>query len=193
MPHEATALRALLPVARQQGGLITTRQAEDVGVSRRALSYYTRRGDLKRIAYGLYRVEWLPPHRHEDLIAACLWVGPDAAVSHTSALVVYRLTDVMPARIHVTAPRAFTGRRRGVVVHRAPLDSDEVSVRNDVPATTLPRTLADLVDQGDADLARDAVADACEAGMTSPRRLAGAVDRYPSLTQILDGTSSSRT
>lgn len=52
-----------------------------------------------------------PHHPHEDVVAACLWAGPDCAASHDTALVVHGLSDAMPASIHVTVPSPFRGRQ----------------------------------------------------------------------------------
>lgn len=182
-----TGLRDLFPLAERHGGLFTTRQAHRVGVSDRMLTYYTRRGDLERVAHGVYRLAHLPRHRHEDIITACLWAGGDAVASHDTALVVYGLTDAMPVSVHVSTPRAFRGRRSGVVVHRAPLTDAERSVRDDVPVTEIARTLSDVAERN-RDLARQAVDEALQRGEISARRLRRAAERYPALTSALRST-----
>lgn len=170
---------ALYRVAEPQGGYLTTAQALEAGVSRRLLSHYAARGDLERVAYGIYRLHRFPVHRFGDLIAAALWAGPDGAVSHDSALAVYGLGSAMPAVIHVTVPRAFRGRRPGVVVHRAPLSSAEVTIRDDVPITKVERTLRDVAVAGDPSMARDAAREAIERGLTTRARLLETVDEHP--------------
>lgn len=170
---------ALYRIAEPQGGYLTTAQALEAGVSRRLLSHYAARGDLERVAYGIYRLHRFPVHRFGDLIATALWAGPDSALSNDSALAVYGLGSAMPAVIHITVPRAFRGTRPGVVVHRASLSPAEITLRDDVPITTVERTLCDVASTGDPSLARDAAREATERGLTTRARLLEAVDKHP--------------
>lgn len=170
---------ALYPIAEPQGGYLTTAQAVEAGVSRRLLSHYAARGDLERVAYGIYRLHRFPAHPCGDLIATALWAGPGSAVSHDSALTVYGLGSAMPAVIHITVPGAFRGKRPGVVIHRASLASEEVTLRDDVPVTKVERTLRDVAVAGDPSLARDAAREAIERGLTTRSRLSDTVDEHP--------------
>lgn len=170
---------ALYQIAEPQGGYFTTAQALEAGVSRRLLSHYAARGDLERVAYGHYRLHRFPAHRFGDLIATALWAGPDSAVSHDSALAVYGLGSAMPAVIHITMPRAFRGKRHRVVIHRASLSSEEVTLRDDVPVTKVERTLRDVAVAGEPSLARDAAREAIERGLTTRARLSETVDEHP--------------
>ncbi|MCC6958673.1 MAG: type IV toxin-antitoxin system AbiEi family antitoxin domain-containing protein [Dehalococcoidia bacterium] len=170
---------ALYQIAESQGGYFTTAQALEAGVSRRLLSHYAARADLERVAYGIYRLHRFPAHRFGDLIATALWAGPGSAVSHDSALAVYELGSAMPAVIHLTVPRAFRGKRPGVVIHRASLSPEEVTLRDDVPITKVERTLRDVAVAGDPSLARDAAREAIERGLTTRARLSETLDEHP--------------
>jgi predicted transcriptional regulator of viral defense system len=170
---------ALYGIAEPQGGYLTTSQALEAGVSRRLLSHYAARGDLERVAYGIYRLHRFPVHRFGDLIATALWAGPGSAVSHDSALAVYDLGSAMPAVIHLTVPRAFRGKRLGVVIHSASLSPEEVTLRDDVPVTRVERTLCDVAVVGDPSLAREAAREAIERGLTTRARLSETVDEHP--------------
>lgn len=175
---------ALYRIAEPQGGYLTTVQALEAGVSRRLLSHYAARGDLERVAYGIYRLHRFPVHRFGDLIATALWAGAGSAVSHDSALAVYGLGAAMPAVIHITVPGAFRGKRPGVVTHRASLSSGEVTLREDVPVTKVERTLRDVAVGGDPSLARDAAREAIERGLTTRARLSATVDEHPDRDQV---------
>lgn len=175
---------ALYRIAEPQGGYLTTAQALEAGVSRRVLSHYASRGDLERVAYGIYRLHRFPVHRFGDLIETTLWAGRGAAVSHDSALAVYGMGSAMPAVIHITVPGAFRGKRPGVVVHRASLSSAEVTLRDDVPITTVERALRDVAVEGDPSLARDAAREAIERGLTTRARLAEVVDEHPNRDHV---------
>lgn len=165
-----TGLRDLLTLGEAHAGVFTAQRARPAGVSDRMLTYYTKRGDLERVAHGIYRIARLPRHRFEDVIVACLWVGRSAAASHETALVVYGLSDAMPAAVHVSTPDPFHGKRPGVVVHHTPLASAERTVHDHVPVTTLTRTLADVAGQH-IGVAHQALDDALKRGDVSLRRL----------------------
>lgn len=179
-----TGLRDLLPLAESHGGLFATQQAHEVGVSDRMLAYYVKRGDLERLARGVYRVVYLPLHRHQDVILACLWVGGSAVASHETALTVYGLTDSMPAVVHVTAPTRFRGKRGGVTIHRELLPDADRASRNDVPVTSVPRTLYDVAGR-DWNLAGQALREALDRGETSTRRIQRAARRYSILAELV--------
>lgn len=164
-------LRPVYDLAAGQGGYFTTAQAEALGVSRRALAYRVETGDLVRIEYGIYRLARHPSQPFEDVIVACLWAGEDSAASHETALVIYGLSDAMPAKIHITVPRPFRGRRRGVVVHHAPLQDNERTLRDGVPLTTVDRTLADVARTSEASIVAAAAEQALKRGVISTRRL----------------------
>lgn len=172
-------LDRLYQAAEPQGGYFTTSQALEAGVSRRLLSLYAARGDIERVAYGIYRLHRFPAHRFGDLIATTLWAGAGSAISHESALTVYELGAAMSVVIHVTVPGAFRGKHPGVVVHRASLPSTDVTFRDDVPVTRVERTLRDVASTGDPSLARDAAREAIERGLTTRSRLSAIVDEHP--------------
>ncbi len=164
-------LRPVYDLAASQGGYLTTAQAEALGVSRRALAYRVETEDLTRIEYGIYRLTPHPSQPFEDVIVACLWAGEASAASHDTALAIYGLADAMPAKIHITVSRPFRGRRPGVVVHHAPLEEEERTVRDDVPITTVARTLVDVARTSEASILVTAAEQALSRGLISARRL----------------------
>jgi very-short-patch-repair endonuclease len=76
-------------------------------------------------------------------MAAVLAAGREAALSYHSAAALWRLRSGEPAPIDVAAPRALAS-REGVRFHRATLPSDELTIRDGIPVTTVTRTLFDL-------------------------------------------------
>ena len=82
---------------------------------------------------------------------AVLWPQvrrPDVAgvVSHESALAIHELSDVSPARVHVTLPTAVRIRRqvpKGLVIHYADLAPEDVERVEGVPVTTPERAIRD--------------------------------------------------
>lgn len=182
-----STLDRLADLADAHGGYFTTGEAADAGLSRRLLSHHATAGTLERVDHGIYRLRPYPQPRFEDLIVTALWAGPDAAISHESALVVYGLGEAMPPVVHVTVPRPFRGRRSGVVVHHRPLNDNERVVVEAVPVTSVERTLADVAESSDPALARAAAREALDRGQTTRRRLERAVSD-PAARDLLLGT-----
>jgi predicted transcriptional regulator of viral defense system len=68
-------------------------------------------------------------------------------ISHASAAVLHGLPTWPSAidRVHLTRSRSSSGNRRSIVqVHAAPLPDDHVTTIDDIPITTLARTVLDL-------------------------------------------------
>lgn len=86
-------------------------------------------------------------------------------------MVVYGLTDAMPAQIHVTTSHPFRGERPGVIVHVAPLSDEDRISREGVPVTTVARTIADIAERSGARMAIQAAAEAIDGGLVTRRRL----------------------
>lgn len=171
----ATVTSKLFDLADPHGGHFTTAEALAAGLTYRQLTHHTDTGTLERPVRGVYRLATYPQHQHADLIVATLWAGLGSAVSHDSALGVYGLAAAMPALIHLTVPRQFTGERRGVHLYLAPLSDAERRVVDDVTVTSPERTLLDVARTADPSLVREAVRETLDTGLTSRRRLAAAL------------------
>jgi predicted transcriptional regulator of viral defense system len=95
--------------------------------------------------------------------------GPDnLAISHATALAVYGISDANPHLIHLTVPKSARLRRekpKSVIVHRADLTKDDITVQEGIPLTTISRTVTDLLRSGSRiDLLRQAISDARREG-----------------------------
>lgn len=147
-------------VARAQHGIVTTRQLVEAGLSRAAIAKRVRAGHLYRVHQGVYSVGHDGLSEEAGWMAAVLALGPGAVLSHGAAAVLWGLLRPLGGPIDVTVPnRSGRNRRRGVRIHRRPdlagratlstngLQSRPqrlVTVRNRIPVTTVPRTLADV-------------------------------------------------
>lgn len=134
----------LYNIAENQGGYFTSAQAREAGFSWERLSNTVKTGRFKRVSRGVYRLTHFPGGRYEDLFVAWLRTGPDSVISYDSALSVYDLTDVLPHEIHVIIPRTASRRRKGIRLHTNLLNEGDVTNREDLPITTVVRTLADV-------------------------------------------------
>ncbi len=166
----ATSADVLYDLAEPRAGYFTTAQASVHNISRQQLYYLSRSGSIERVSQGIYRLRRFPSQRFEDVIVACLWAGDDAVASHETALAIYALTDAMPAHTHLTLPRPFRGKRRGVVVHHAILPDSDRTTRHGVPVTTVPRTINDIGAQNGPKAATVAAAEAFERGLLTHRQ-----------------------
>lgn len=153
----------LVEVATAQAGYFTTRQAHDCGYSYALLSHHSATGRFVRARRGIYRLRDYPSSQHEDVMAAWLAAGPEAIVSHESALDILGAGDSIPNRVHLTVPRSKRGSRRarGVVVHTSEQlpDEGDVVLRNGMRVTAPVRTIMDVARAG---LGPDLVSNAAE-------------------------------
>ncbi|HYG96201.1 MAG TPA: DUF559 domain-containing protein [Solirubrobacterales bacterium] len=80
---------------------------------------------------------------HGRFMAAVLACGEGAVLSHGSAAVLWGLLRPLDGPVHVSIPStAGRKKRRGIHLHRAP--ALLTTRRDDVPVTTVPRTIEDL-------------------------------------------------
>ena len=140
--------QALYAVAEAQAGYFTAAEAASSGVGSQLLSHHTRAGTYQRAAHGIYRLTRFPASRFEDLVIAWLRAGPRSAISHTSALALYGLSDIVPGEVHVTIPRSGSRRRPGLRIHTASVPESAVTWREGIRVTTVARTIVDLAYAG---------------------------------------------
>jgi very-short-patch-repair endonuclease len=76
-------------------------------------------------------------------MAAVLFCGPSAVLSHRSAAALWGIRDPSSRAIEVTS-RSKSRSRAGIQRHFAVLPGDEVTERDGIPVTTVPRTILDL-------------------------------------------------
>ena len=168
---------ALFEVASGQEGLFTTAQAAEAGYSPQLLQKHLHAGRIQRVRRGVYRLVHFPPGDHEDLAAVWLWSGRAGVFSHETALFLHGLSDVLPARVHLTLPRSWDARRlrvpRGVVLHHADVAKEERAWVGPVPVTAPRRTLMDCIAANVApDLVEQAIEQAGARGVVPQAALA---------------------
>jgi hypothetical protein len=151
------ALERVLRLADRQWGVIARWQLERCGVSGSAISRWVASGRLHRIYPGVYAVGHRAISIEGRLLAAVLYAGRGAALSHATAARWWNLIPYLPDTAHVTSPR----RRRSlnsVRVQHAP--GIVRVVHRGLPVTTVARTLLDLASVAPLDRLRAAVAEA---------------------------------
>jgi predicted transcriptional regulator of viral defense system len=177
----------LYEIAESQAGYFAAHQARRVGFTWERLSSNAKNGRFLRVAQGIYRLAHFPGSPYEDLVVAWLRTGKDSVISHESALALYDLSDVLPGKVHIIVPRTASRRRRGIRLHTSRLNPDDVTVREGLPVTTVPRTIADVILSGLADEhINNAIHEALQRGLvTRENLLAVARSRGGKVEQVI--------
>jgi very-short-patch-repair endonuclease len=134
--------RPLFELATRQHGVVATRQLDGLGYSKSSVAKAAKAGRLRRIHRGVYAVGHRSLTWEGRCLAAVLAAHP-AVASHLSAGWLWGLLGSRPGTIHVTAPTSRRA-RRAFIVHSAELSARDRTFRDDIPATSLARTLLDL-------------------------------------------------
>ena len=171
----------LYETALAQEGHFTTQQALDAGYSSQLLVKHLNSGKIIRVRRTVYRLKHFPPGQQEDLVALWLWSDRAGVFSHETALMLHELSDVLPARAHLTVPAKWRRRRLqvpdGAVLHYADVPKRDRAWVGAVPVTSPARTLADCAaDYVSPDFLSSAISQALARGMVS-RPQATAVER----------------
>jgi very-short-patch-repair endonuclease len=144
-------------LAECQWGVIARSQLEQCGISVPTISRWTASGRLHRIYPRVYAVGHKAICTEGRLLAAILYAGPGAALSHVSAAHRWELVPHLPDTADVTSPR----RRRSLagvrVHHRASVDR---LMHRGLPVTPVARTLLDFASVAPLTGVRKAVAEA---------------------------------
>jgi very-short-patch-repair endonuclease len=134
-------------VAALQHGAITRQQLTELGMGRGAIATRLKNGRLHCLHRGVYAVGHAAPNEARDFMAAVLASGEGAALSHQSAVVLWKFLKPLGGPVHVTSP-STSGKapRTGVVLHRSPSlrRRGEVTRRHGIPVTSPRRTIEDL-------------------------------------------------
>jgi predicted transcriptional regulator of viral defense system len=166
----------LYGIAEDQAGYFTAAQGQAAGLNQVRLVQLAQQGDIERVSRGVYRFTRFPITRLGHYMEAVLWPqvrrpGLSGVISHQSALAVHELSDVSPARVHVTLPTTVRIRRevpRNMVVHYADLPPGDVERVEGVPVTTPARSIRDAhASHLGNDLVGQAIADGRRSGVLS--------------------------
>jgi len=152
----------LAELAADRFGLVTLADTRAVGYRDSSVAQMARRGRLERISQGVYRIPFMPGGRLGSYMEAALWpVGARGVLSHETALDLWEVSDVNPAKVHITVPSAHRTQRdvpASYVVHREDLDASEIGDIEGVPVVALERAIRDCaVDGVGLDLIEQAV------------------------------------
>ena len=171
----------LLPIAdtlEKQQGVLSREQAIVAGVSRHVIAGRIDSGQWQRLHRGVFAAFSGPVPRDALLWAAVLRAGERAVLSHHTAAELWKLSDEPLEPIHVSVPRDNGVLDiPGLVVHYSSRLPQARHPARLPPQARLEDTVLDLVEL--ARTAEDAVAwpiKACQRRLTTPGRLAGALE-----------------
>jgi hypothetical protein len=115
----------------------------------------SRSAGLERVRPGVYAVGHARLTIRGRWMAAVLSYGDDALLAYGDGAAHWDLVPVKGSRIHVVVPRRGVRRQRGIVVHEAlHLPPAERAVVDNIPVTSVARTLLDLAESDPDRLAR---------------------------------------
>jgi predicted transcriptional regulator of viral defense system len=184
------AAKRLYEIAEGQQGFFTTKQAKAAGFAENTHPYHVQARNWIREHRGIYRLASFPRGERPDLMLWSLWSRnreeiAQGVYSHQTALSLHDLSDVMPAKLHMTVPKSFRRNSeipRVLVLHLADLSQSEIGAANAIRVTKPMRTILDLLEGGDTPLAtlRQALREGLRRGLIrrseiaeARRRLAG--------------------
>ena len=143
IPPMMDALLAQLASARY--GLVTRSQLIAAGFTDKMIRTRVARGWLEVVHPGVYRVAGTPRSWHQDMLAALLYVGGDAAASHRSAAFHWGLDGPFNGFVELSESLLLGTRPHGAHVHRSTdLAPEYTTTRRGIPVTKPARTLLDL-------------------------------------------------
>lgn len=168
------ALRVLAELSASQWGLFTAAQARLFGVPRLDVARLAEAGHLERLAHGVYKAVGAPGDEFEDLRAVWLSTDPSrlasdrlgdaeyaVVVSGPSAAWLHGVGDLRPEPFEFTAATRRQSQRNELHYRVRALAATQIEIVQGLPATTLERTVADLLEaRTDLSLMRQVIADA---------------------------------
>jgi predicted transcriptional regulator of viral defense system len=148
-----SASDALFEIVEGQQGYFTAKQAADSGYQLGSQAHHVKSGNWVRVERGIYRLARFPQSDEEQLVIYALWSRnragkPEGVYSHQTALSIHELSDVNPAKLHMTVPVTFRRRAKTpkvLVLHRARLEAKDVEQRQGFAVTRPIQAIADLV------------------------------------------------
>src|ERR1700738_5085010 len=151
------AVKRLYEIAEGQQCYFTTKQAKAAGFAENTHPYHVQAGNWIREHRGIYRLASFPRGERPDLMLWSLWSRnrqeiAQGVYSHQTALSLHDLSDVMPAKLHMTVPRSFRRNSeipRVLVLHFADLPQSEIGTAEGARVTKPMRTILDLLEGGE--------------------------------------------
>ena len=175
------ASRRLFDIADQQQGFFTTKQAKAAGFAENTHPYHVQVGNWIREHRGIYRLALYPATDRPDLVLWALWSRNrneeiEGVYSHHTVLSFYNLSDLNPAKLHMTVPTDF--RRNSeipgiLVLHYADLPESDIETAQGFRLTRPLRAILDLIEAGtvERNFIRQALRQAVDRGLITRQQI----------------------
>jgi predicted transcriptional regulator of viral defense system len=155
--YRREVVERLYQIAEGQQGFFTAKQAKAAGFAENTHPYHVQAGNWIREHRGIYRLTRFPRGDRPDLMLWALWSRNREEVaqgvySHQTALSLYELSGVMPAKLHMIVPTRFRRNSeipRVLVLYFANTPQSDIGTVHGVPVTNPMRTILDLLHGGD--------------------------------------------
>jgi hypothetical protein len=193
------ASRRLFDLAEQQQGYFTTKQAKAAGFAENTHPYHVQAGNWVREHRGIYRLARFPATDRPDLALWSLWSknrkeDVEGVYSHQTAISLHELSDLNPARLHMTVPTNF--RRNSeipgvLLLHHGNLTESDIQSGPGYQYTRPLRTIIDLIEAGtvEKNFIRQAVRQAVDRGLITRQQIQKATMSEPARKFIEEAIS----
>lgn len=179
MTQRRDAQNELRALAYRQAGYFTAAQARQIGFSYQAQKHHVDHGNWLRTERGIFRLRDWPATIEDAYVLWTLWSGGRGAISHESALAIHDLGILNPTHVHLTVPPDFRAQHPAVVTTTGQLDDSDIEDRGAFRVTTPTRSVLDLAaSTAGQEGVNEAVAEALERGLTTPRSLRNRSDDF---------------
>jgi very-short-patch-repair endonuclease len=138
------AQRLYRRIAAGQYGLINRTQLSKCGIDKYGTYRRVKSGELVRLLPEVYRLDGTPFDPRQALMAASLWAGERAMISHSSAAALYGWPGFTYQPVHISAPHQLRPDQNLVTHETDLLELDTPTWVGPIPATSGSTTLFHL-------------------------------------------------
>ena len=125
-----------------QYGYVTAADAHELGIPMVELGKLAARGQIRHVAYGLYRFDDLPPTHYDQFFEAVARVGDDAHLTGDAVLALHTLALVNPRQIRVGTTRRVRAKLPDwIKVVNETVDPGDLTRYELIPSTTVAHAI----------------------------------------------------
>ena len=197
---QSERMQKLLAAALYQHGYFTAKQAEEIGYLPTNFQHHVKSGAWVREARGLYRIKTIPfsSHKYAQMMHYQLWSRdrndkPLGVYSHETALSLFELSDVMPAKLHMSVPKHFRKWAKTPAVLKlyfSDIEPGDITSIEGIFVTKPLRTILDLIHTGETspEFIEQAIWEALERGLVTMKELRAQESKTPEVKKMLEQT-----
>lgn len=151
-----------------QYGYVTSTDAHELSIPMVELGKLAARGQIRHVAYGLYRFDDLPPTRYDQFFEAVVRVGGDAHLTGDAVLALHNLALVNPRQVRVgTTRRVRAELPEWIKVVNETVAPEDLTRYELIPSTTVAHAIRACRDTVMSDRLLTAVGDARREGLVT--------------------------